>query len=636
MNVVRSDCQGGTGGLGFGHESDTEPELTQLARLPLRPHLPRGALIPGNVLRGVVVWLWLGLGAGFVTAPAAADIVAPTAAAESTLDHPLAGALLAGRAAQDDSDFPAQAYFYQRALLHDPANPLFLDAAMQGLVLMGDVQGALPLAQALLAQGAVGQIAALLVQADHFMRADHGALLASDAPATGPLTDALAPAWAQIGAGRMSEALEILDAMIAEDRFGPFALYQRALALALVGDFEGADDILSGAAGGPLAMGRRAILARLLVLGQLERFDEALELAADIFGTEPDADLIRTAFLETRALPFDLVTTAAEGMAEAYFVIASALAGAEGAQLPLIYAQLARQLDPRNHDASMLAARLLEGAGQYALAEAALATIPAGDPLYLSAQLARAQTLHAAGDAQTAIEQLRALAAQRGDEVSVHAALGDILRREERFEEAIAAYAQALALIETPDRRYWVLYFTKGVALERAGRFAQGEPWFRLALEFVPDNPTVLNYLGYSLVEERRNLDEALDMIERAVAGDPESGYIVDSLGWAFFRLGRYDEAVPVLERAVELLPNDPVINDHLGDAYWMVGREREARFQWRRALSLGPHADLDLDRVRRKLEVGLTVVLAEEDADPAAASALSGGGLGTGRGGGN
>jgi tetratricopeptide (TPR) repeat protein len=130
-----------------------------------------------------------------------------------------------------------------------------------------------------------------------------------------------------------------------------------------------------------------------------------------------------------------------------------------------------------------------------------------------------------------------------------------------------------------------------------------------------------LNYLGYSLVEKRKNLDEALDMIERAVAARPDSGYIVDSLGWVLYRLGRYDEAVGHMERAVELMPVDPVVNDHLGDVFWAVGRKREAEFQWKRALSFiragEGDGEADPDRIRRKLEVGLDVVLAEEGAEP-------------------
>ena len=123
------------------------------------------------------------------------------------------------------------------------------------------------------------------------------------------------------------------------------------------------------------------------------------------------------------------------------------------------------------------------------------------------------------------------------------------------------------------------------------------------------------------MVEKQINLDEALEMIERAVAARPDSGYIVDSLGWVLYRLGRYDEAVGHMERAVELMPVDPVVNDHLGDVYWAVGRYREAEFQWKRALSFidpdDTQNEADPERIRAKLDRGLDKVLEEEGAPP-------------------
>jgi Flp pilus assembly protein TadD len=183
----------------------------------------------------------------------------------------------------------------------------------------------------------------------------------------------------------------------------------------------------------------------------------------------------------------------------------------------------------------------------------------------------------------------------------------------ERFPEAVEAYDRALALVDAPQPAHWVLYYTRGIANERAGNWNDAEADFRAALKLEPDQPLVLNYLGYSLVEKQRDLDEALGMIEKAVRGEPDDGYITDSLGWVLYRLGRYDEAVKPMLRAVELTPDDPVINDHLGDVLWKVGRRREAEFQWRRALSFGPADDLDMDRIRKKLEVGLDKVLEAE-----------------------
>jgi Flp pilus assembly protein TadD len=180
---------------------------------------------------------------------------------------------------------------------------------------------------------------------------------------------------------------------------------------------------------------------------------------------------------------------------------------------------------------------------------------------------------------------------------------------------AIAAYGAALDLYPETDPNRWVVHYTRAIVAHDIGDWDQAESDFRAALAIAPDQPQVLNYLGYSLVERGEKLDEALDMIERAVADQPDSGAIVDSLGWVYFKLGRYDDAVAPLERAAVLEATDPIVNDHLGDAYWAVGREREARFQWLRAQSFDPEEDLAA-RIRAKLAHGLDAVRQDEGLD--------------------
>jgi tetratricopeptide (TPR) repeat protein len=213
---------------------------------------------------------------------------------------------------------------------------------------------------------------------------------------------------------------------------------------------------------------------------------------------------------------------------------------------------------------------------------------------------------------------LTALAESRDELMIVQLSLGDQYRRMDRWEEAAAAYDRALDRVN--HRRQPPLDHL----LQSRHRAAQHDRWdgaeadFRKSLELNPDQPLVLNYLGYSLVERGEKLDEALEMIERAIAGQPDSGFIIDSLAWALFTLGRYDEALDPMERASILEPVDPIVTDHLGDVYWAVGRKREAEFQWHRALSFEPEEDLAI-RIRRKLEVGLDAVLAEEGTPPLA-----------------
>ncbi|TVS00077.1 MAG: tetratricopeptide repeat protein [Rhodobacteraceae bacterium] len=536
------------------------------------------------------------------------------------LPQGLAGAFLTGRLAVSDDDFQRIAESYDRALAADPENSGFRELAMQGHLLSGNFARAVELAGQTVDENDGSQVANAILQADAFKRSDYDAALAAlqDGRRTGPLADAMSVAWAELGRGSMSDALAAFDAAIEERaELAPFALYQKAMALAFVGDLERAADILSGEPEGPVNLSRRGVAAHMTILSQLGQFDEALYLGEQMFGSSPDGDagVVMAALDKREAVPFTTVTSASDGMAEVYFLLSSALIGERSDWLPIIYGQLALALRPDHGDAILLTGQLLERANQFPLADQVYELMPPENPQYLGAQLGRANALYQSGKTEEAIDSLFALAETKSDSVLVLSSLGDMLRREERFDEAADAYSRAIDLIDEIEERHWVLLYTRAISLERMGEWELAEPEFRRVLEFVPDEPQVLNYLGYSLVEQRRNLDEALEMIERAVEGDPESGYIVDSLGWAYYRLGRFEEAVPVMERAVELLPADPILNDHLGDVYWAVGREREARFQWRRALSFAPHPDLDVDLVRRKLEIGKDAALEEFEA---------------------
>jgi Flp pilus assembly protein TadD len=357
-------------------------------------------------------------------------------------------------------------------------------------------------------------------------------------------------------------------------------------------------------------------VAHAEILAQIGREADAVQVIDDaLAGGVPDAPLLdlRNRLSSGEEVPFDVITVARDGAAEAFLTLADALNGPDSQRVALIHARIATHIRPDLIEADLLAAELLEDQTQYALATAALAAVPATSPWYITAQIRRANTQREAGDPDAGIVTLSELAASNPGQIEVQSALGDALRMAERYPESVAAYDAAIALVATPRPLHWPLYYTRGIANERAGNWPAAEADFRAALDLEPDQPLVLNYLGYSLVEKHENLDEALGMIERASKAEPDDGYITDSLGWVLYRLGRFDEAVKPMLRAVELTPDDAVINDHLGDVLWKVGRKREAEFQWRRALSFGPADDLDMDRIRKKLDVGLDQVLAEE-----------------------
>lgn len=210
------------------------------------------------------------------------------------------------------------------------------------------------------------------------------------------------------------------------------------------------------------------------------------------------------------------------------------------------------------------------------------------------------------------------------DRLEILDALGNIMRSRKRYAEAIPYYDQALALITKPERRHWVYYYARGTSYERLKNWDAAEVDLEKALSLYPDQPLILNYLGYSWIDQGRKLKEGMAHIEKAVALKPDDGYIVDSLGWAHYMQGNFEEAVRYLERAVELKPDDPVLNDHLGDALWRVGREREARYQWEQALTLSPEPE-DEVKIRKKLQAGLIGVEAPQPPKNAKQAARSG-----------
>ena len=536
-----------------------------------------------------------------------------------------AGPYLAARSAAVTGDFDAAARYYTQALARDPSNPEILENASFALLALGDIDRAAVVGNTLLANGQSSQVAQMAVLAQRAQEENYADVLGRllDNQGVGPLVDGLLRAWAQVGIGEVTTAFENFDKIGEERGLQGFALYHKALALALVGDFESADEIFSQPESGALRQTRRGAIAHIEVLSQLGRAQDALTLLDESFGPDIDPKLkaIRAALSADETVEFSQVKTARDGMAEVFFTVGSALRNEASEDYTLLYTRVAEYLNPTHSDATLLSAGLLEQMERFELATETYKKVGRDDPAFHAAELGRADALRRSGKPDAAIEVLESLAQTHGELALVHSSLADALRQMERFEDAIEAYDTALEQYEEESRGQWFIYYARGISYERLDDWENSEADFRKALELNPEQPQVLNYLGYSLVEKQIKLDEALDMIERAVAARPDSGYIVDSLGWVLFRLGRYEEAVAPMERATELMPIDPIVNDHLGDVYWSVGRYLEAEFQWKRALSFVDYGDAsqeaDPERIRRKLEVGLDQVLEEEGADP-------------------
>jgi tetratricopeptide (TPR) repeat protein len=540
------------------------------------------------------------------------------------------GAYLAARIAEAANDFRAAAVWFGKAMMSDAGNPTLLDGA--NLAALGAGNFPLAIDAAKIREGLTGdpsQLAELTLLADEAQREDYAAILKATEGGrdVGDLANLLVAAWAKVGEGKMSEAVEAFDAVAAKQGFEAFGYYHKALALASVGDFEGADEILSGRAAGPIFVMRRGVFAHAQILSQLERNPEAVALLDRSFGASPDpiVDAVRSRLEAGEPIPFETVNSARDGISEVFFSISTALKDEADPVYTLLHLRVAGYLRPDHTDALLLTADVLQELGQYDLASQTYAAFPPEDPAYVTAEIGRAGALRSQGKADAAVEALQTLARARSDLIGVQFALGDMLRGEERFDEAELAYTAAIDLSKTAKNEDWVLYFYRGICHEQSKDWDPAEADFRRALELNPTQPQVLNYLGYGLVDRGEKLDEALDMIKKAVAADPDEGYIIDSLAWAYFKLGRYQEALQPMEKASLLEPVDPIVTDHLGDVYWMNDRKLEARFQWHRALSFEP-TEKDQTRILRKLEVGLDVVMAEESVGKAPVEAAENG----------
>jgi tetratricopeptide (TPR) repeat protein len=555
---------------------------------------------------------------GATTARPAAQAVDEPIATESGL-----GSYLAGSLAQQEHAYGSAAEYLERALKDDPDNPDLLRRAFLLRLSEGDIGRAAALAKRVVVIDPHAGLASLVLLVEQVKNGDDaGAASEVDRlPSDGLLrfSAPLITAWIKAGQHDQKAALAALDQYDKMRGFEQLKEFHLALVDDYLGDVNGASEAY------------KKILApdhlnwRSTDLGGrfLERHGRSSEAKAlyerFLRDNRENADLVQPSLARIAAgkAPAATVVGVKDGLAEALFDLASVLNQRDTQDLALIYARLTLELSPKYVLAQLLIAEIAESEQRLPEALAVYRSVDPASPLSWSARLRVAEVLDQLDRTDEAMAELNKMAAERTDAAQPLVELGDMLRGRNRFPEAVTAYDGAVARIEATDSRNWSLYYSRGIALERSGQWSRAEADFLKALELQKDQPLVLNYLGYSWIEKREHLDQALKMIERAVELRPNDGYIVDSLGWAHFQLGEYPQATQYLERAIELLPEDPTINDHLGDAYWRSGRLSEARYQWQRALQFQPEAD-EVKTIDAKLDKGL--------AEPPAAANSKGG----------
>jgi predicted Zn-dependent protease len=496
------------------------------------------------------------------------------------------GAYLASQFAASQGDIDLAASQIVAALGADPANPTLAKDAFALSLMAGRKE-----AEILAPKLPDNEIAQLLLADVNGRNGDwvRAELAYAELPHD-PVLDALRPllmAWAQQEQGLTDRALDTLQAGMNGGHLAAFYMLHAAL-IADVAHRDGLADRLYGALQKEMAE-PNVRLTQLLASWQARsgHTDAARQTILSLGRDGSDIALAIPGLLRDVEQP--QITNARQGIAEAYAGMAGALRAENQVALAPMLLQLALLMQPDLTEAHLVAADFAATDHHYAEAAAALRQVPADDPLYGVVQLHLAAYETRIGEAAEAVTQLQALATSFPDQSEPLARLGDIYAEQNKYADAVGAYSGAIARIKQPARGDWSLFYARGASFERVHDWPRAEGDMREALKLSPDQPAVLNFLGFSWTEQNRNLPEARDMIQRALDQRPNDGAIVDSLGWVVLRLGDVHRAVQLLQQAAELNPVDPTITGHLGDAYWEAGRRIEAEDQWRRALVLNP-----------------------------------------------
>lgn len=545
----------------------------------------------------------------------------PTQTYTDTIDagSTLAGNYLSAWVAGAARDTSAAAFFYREALRDDPRSAELTERAFIALTVEGSYAEAGKLAERVLARDPNNGVAQLAMAVRDLRNKQYakarGRLAKGGKNRSDDITATLLTAWSYAGSGNSKRAIEIIDGMKGAEAIAVFRDYHAGLIADVAGNTTEADKRLKSAYQAE-SKTLRMVDVYGRYLARRGRTEEAKTVYREFDKLLPRHPLVTDALQKLDAgKPLEsAVPTVSAGASEVLYGLGAA-GNRQGDEIAaMLYLRLALWLDDSNPLTTITLADIYDRLKQVERANDTYDLLPTASPLRRSADIQIALNLEQLERRPEAVEHLQKVLAAAPQDTEALSALGNIYRSRKDFERAGEVYSRAIASLDKIDNSHWSLYYFRGIAYERTKQWNKAEADFRKALELFPDQPLVLNYLGYSWVDQHMNLDEAFKMLKRAVEQRPTDGYIVDSLGWAYYRLGRYDEAVRLLEKAVELKPADPVINDHLGDAYWRVGRKLEATFQWNHARDLKPEPE-DLPKILRKIDAGL-----EDEPKPAAA----------------
>jgi Flp pilus assembly protein TadD len=546
-------------------------------------------------------------GTAFAFPALARDVVAmpPPPDVSGSVSGNYLSALVAGA----DRDTQAASAYFKEVLRSDPRNPELIERTFVASLANGDIDDALDFARRTVKNDPKNGLGHMVLgigqMRDGHWVAARREFMSGGAGSAHDITATLLAAWTFAGQGDEKKGLAAIDEL-KDTGFRVFRDYHAALIADLANDLPEATKRFK------VAYAEDHTILRLV--DAYARFearhgakDEALR-ALDAFGQVlPHHPQVEALAADIRAdKPIQpLVRSAQEGAAEVLYGLGAA-GGRQGDELAaMIYLRLSLYLAPNNSLANITLADLYARLKQNEQAIAVYGRVPDASALRNNADVQTGLTLDVMGKPDDAIKYLNDIVAKHPRDLDALTTLGNVQREQKCYAEAAATYSKAIDTLSKDDKSAWTLLYFRGISYERAKDWPKAEADFQHALQLEPDQPLVLNYLGYSWVDRGEHLDDAFKMLRKAVALRPEDGFIVDSLGWADYRLGDYDGAMKELERAIALKPGDPTINDHLGDAYWRTGHKLEAQFQWNHARDLKPDPD-DLPAILDKIAHGL------------------------------
>jgi len=531
------------------------------------------------------------------------------------------GSYLAGLEAMDSLSTSEAANAFLDAAQTQWDNPIVIERAFTALVADGRIEDARELARRMLELAPGHNLATLVLGTISLKeRRYKSAINQLQTLGLGNFVDIAAyvlRAWAYVGQSQLPKAFAVLDEMKSSG-LEKFMVYHRALMADVAGDPRALDFAKRAYEADPFVAS--IVETYIRVLGNAGQTKAALAVLSSYQEQGLANPVILQVGKDIKAgrLPGKYAYNVSEGAAELYRGIGAALVRDGSKDIAMVFLRLGLYLNPKADNIALAIGNLLDASGRYKDANAIYSSISDSSLFKSGANVLIANNIDAMGNRGEAIRRLENIVLTQPENLEAIKALGDLLRMDEQYGAAVEMYTRALKIVGGSHPGAWRFFYLRGISNHLRDRWDLAESDFLRALKLNPDQPQVLNYLGYSWVDQGINLDRALKMIQRAVQSSPKDGYIVDSLGWAVYKLNRFEEAVPILEQAVRLMPNDPEINDHLGDAYWRVGRKLEARFQWKIAIAVDT-AGVVSKRATPKLKLGLDAAQAAMAAAKAA-----------------